>query len=108
MGNVERCDKTLPTNEMMSHVRRDPVLRASLVNDLDALGAEFGLSSEEIAAIAAREPKRLMDLGVHQYYVPQLLRFVFGTSQNSNASATLECYRRAYPEETSRAMALSR
>src|SRR5881296_873918 len=24
MGNVERCDTTLPTNEMMFYVRRDP------------------------------------------------------------------------------------
>src|SRR5436190_1145500 len=28
MGNVERCDTTLPTNEMMFYVRRDPALRA--------------------------------------------------------------------------------
>ena len=28
MGNVERCDKTLPTNEMMYQVRKDAALRA--------------------------------------------------------------------------------
>mgnify|MGYP003414681415 CR=1 FL=1 len=28
MGNVERCDKTLPTNEMMYHIRKDATLRA--------------------------------------------------------------------------------
>jgi hypothetical protein len=28
MGNVEGCDKTLPTNEMMFHVRRDAALRS--------------------------------------------------------------------------------
>ena len=39
-----------------------------------------------------------MDLGVHQYYVPQILRLFFGTTQNSNTSAALECYRRAFPE----------
>jgi hypothetical protein len=57
MGNVERCDPTLPTNEMM-------------------------------------------------YYVPQILRLFFGAAQNSNASAALECYKRAFPEETATAMAL--
>jgi uncharacterized glyoxalase superfamily protein PhnB len=46
-----------------------------------------------------------MDLGVHQYYVPQLLRVFFGAAYNSNASAALECYKRAFPEETARAMA---
>jgi hypothetical protein len=31
---------------------------------------------------------------------------VFGAAQNSNASAALECYTRAYPAETAQAMAL--
>ncbi len=47
-----------------------------------------------------------MDLGVHQYYVPQILRLFFGAAQNANASAALQCYRRAFPEETAKAMAL--
>lgn len=106
MGNVERCDKTLPTNEMMYYVRRDPELRARMVTDLAGVARQFGLSAAETEAIRDRDPRRLMDLGVHQYYVPQILRLFFGTAQNSNASATLECYRRAFPDETARALAL--
>jgi protocatechuate 4,5-dioxygenase alpha chain len=106
MGNVERCDKTLPLNAMMFHVRRDAGLRARWLTDLPGLAREFGLSREELAALEARDPRRLMDLGVHQYYVPQILRLFFGAAGNSNASAALECYRRAFPEETARAMAL--
>ena len=106
MGNVERCDKTLPLNEMMFHVRRDSRLRARWTSDFEALAREFGLSRDEIDAVQAKDPKRLMDLGVHQYYVPQILRLFFGNFQNSNASETLECYKRAFPEETARAMAL--
>jgi protocatechuate 4,5-dioxygenase alpha chain len=106
MGNVERCDKTLPTNEMMYYVRRDPGLRARMVTDLAGVAREFGLSPAETEAIRDRDPRRLMDLGVHQYYVPQILRLFFGTAQNSNASATLECYRRAFPDETAQALAL--
>jgi protocatechuate 4,5-dioxygenase alpha chain len=105
MGNVERCDKTLPTNEMMFALRRDPALRRELVDDLDAVGRRFGLSAEEVEAMRARDPRRLMDLGVHQYYVPQLLRVFFGAAYNSNASAALDCYARAFPEETARALA---
>lgn len=105
MGNVERCDKTLPTNEMMFALRRDAALRARVVNDLDGVARQFGLSPEEVEAIRAKDPRRLMDLGVHQYYVPQLLRVFFGAAHNSNASAALECYKRAFPEETARAMA---
>jgi protocatechuate 4,5-dioxygenase alpha chain len=105
MGNVERCDKTLPTNEMMFALRRDGALRARLVSDLDAVARQFGLSRDEVEAIRAKDPRRLMDLGVHQYYVPQILRVFFGAAHNSNASAALECYQRAFPEETARALA---
>jgi len=106
MGNVERCDKTLPVNEMMFHVRRDAALRARFVEDLQGLAREFGLSQAEYEAVRDKDPRRMMDLGVHQYYVPQILRLLFGAAHNSNASAALECYQRAYPEETAKAMAL--
>ena len=106
MGNVERCDKTLPTNAMMYQVRKDPALRARWKTDLEGLARQFGLSREEYEAIRDKDPKRMMDLGVHQYYVPQILRLFFGAAHNSNASAALECYQRAYPEETAKAMAL--
>jgi protocatechuate 4,5-dioxygenase alpha chain len=104
MGNVERCDKTLPLNEMMYHVRRDAGLRARWLTDLPGLAREFGLSQAEYEALAAKDPRRLMDLGVHQYYVPQILRLFFGAAQNSNSSAALQCYRRAFPEETAQAL----
>ena len=108
MGNVERCDKTLPTNELMFHLRRDPALRRRLLDDLDGVARQFDLSAAEVEAIRARDPRRLMDLGVHQYYVPQLLRVFFGAAHNSNASAALDCYARAFPEETARALAFQR
>ena len=105
MGNVERCDKTLPANEMLFYVRRDQALRARWLTDLEGLAREFGLSRAEYEAIRDKDPKRLMDLGVHQYYVPQILRLFFGAAHNTNASAALECYKRAFPEETARALA---
>jgi len=80
MGNVERCDKTLPTNEMMFRVRGDAALRARFLSDLEGLAREFGLSRAEYEALRDKDPRRLMDLGVHQYYVPQILRLLFGAS----------------------------
>lgn len=106
MGNVERCDKTLPVNEMMFYVRRDAALRARWLTDLASLAREFGLSRDEYEAVRDKDVRRLMDMGVHQYYIPQILRLFFGAAQNSNASPALEYYKRAYPEETARAMAL--
>src|SRR5437764_1900463 len=105
MGNVERCDTTLPTNEMMFYVRRDPALRARWLTDLPGIAKEFGLSRAEYEAIRDQDPKRLMDLGVHQYYVPQMLRLFFGAAQNTNASAALEGYKRAFPAQTAQALA---
>ena len=107
MGNVERCDRTLPLNEMMFYVRGNATYRARLSTDLEGLATEFGLSRAEYEALRDKDVRRLMDLGVHQYYVPQILRLYFGARQNSNASAVLECYKRAYPEHAKAAPASS-
>ena len=107
MGNVERCDKTLPLNEMIFYVRRDAVLRARWLTDLEGLAREFGLSREEYEAVRDRDVRRLHDLGVHQYYVPQMLRLFYGASMNTNAHPALEAYKRAYPEESARGLALA-
>ena len=105
MGNVDKVDRTLALNEMMYDVRRDAVLRRRFVEDLDGLAREFGLSAAEVEALRDRDVRRLSDLGVHQYYIPQILRLVFGTTAASNAHPALEAYKRAYPEEYARAMA---
>jgi Aromatic-ring-opening dioxygenase LigAB, LigA subunit len=106
MGNVERCDKTLPLNEMMFYVRRDARLRERWTTDLPALAREYGLSREEYEAVRDRDVRRLNEMGVHQYYIPQILRLFYGAAANSNAHPALEAYKRAYPEETARALRL--
>src|SRR5262249_1859339 len=106
MGNVERCDKTLPSNEMIYRVRRDPALRARFLTDLEGLAREFGLSRAEYEAIRDKDPRRMMDLPIHQHYVPQTLRLFSCAAHTSNASAALECSQRAFREETAKAMAL--
>jgi Aromatic-ring-opening dioxygenase LigAB, LigA subunit len=106
MGNVERCDKTLPLNEMMFYVRRDARLRERWTTDLPALAREYGLSREEYEAVRDRDVRRLNEIGVHQYYIPQILRLFYGAAANSNAHPALEAYKRAYPEETARALRL--
>jgi hypothetical protein len=104
MGSVERCDPTLPLNEMIFHVRRDAALRARWRTDLDALAREFGLSREEYEALRDQDVRRLADLGVHQYYIPQIIRLFHGAGGPRSLEATLEAYQRAYPEETARAL----
>src|SRR5215510_7587426 len=104
MGSVERCDKTLPLNEMIFHVRRDAALRARWLTDLEGLAREFGLSPQELDALRDKDVRRLHDIGVHQYYVPQILRLFYGASANANSHPALEAYKRAYPEESARAL----
>ena len=106
MGNVERCDKTLPLNEMIFYVRRDSVLRARWLTDLDGLAREFGLSQAELEALRDKDVRRLNELGVHQYYIPQIMRLFYGASGNTNTHPALEAYKRAFPEETAHAMRL--
>lgn len=107
MGNVERCDKTLPLNEMMYSVRKDAALRERWKTDLEGLSRQFGLSRDEYEALRDKDVRRLNDMGVHQYYIPQILRLFYGASLNSNNHPALEAYRRAFPEETAKAFALA-
>jgi Aromatic-ring-opening dioxygenase LigAB, LigA subunit len=100
MGHVEKVDRTLPLNQMIFYVRRDAELRRRWREDFDALAREFGLSPDEIAAVRDADVRRLNDMGVHQYYVSQILRLSFGAAGASNAHPALEAFRRAYPEHT--------
>ena len=106
MGNVERCDKTLALNEMIFYVRGDARLRERWHTDLEGLAREFGLTAEEYEALREQDIRRLNEMGVHQYYLPQILRLFHGASANSNSHPALEAYKRAFPEETAQAMAL--
>jgi len=99
MGNVERCDKTLPLNEMIFYVRKDARLRERWTSDLEGLAREFGLSREEYEALREKDVRRLNEMGVHQYYIPQILRLFYGTAANANSHPVLEAYKKAYPEE---------
>jgi hypothetical protein len=98
MGNVENVDRTLRLNQMIFHVRRDAELRRRWREDFDALAHEFGLSEPEIRAVKTSDVRELNEMGVHQYYVSQILRLSFGAAGASNAHPALEAFRRAYPE----------
>ena len=99
MGHVEKVDRTLPLNQMIFYVRRDAELRRRWREDFDALAREFGLSADEVAAVKTADVRRLNDMGVHQYYVSQILRLSFGAAGASNTHPALEAFRRAYPDQ---------
>lgn len=104
MGNVERVDKTLPLNEMIYYVRKDAELRKRWQEDLEGLAREFGLSDVEVEALKELDPRRLMDIGVHQYLIPHILRLTYGVSGMTNAHPALTTYQKAFPAETKEAI----
>ena len=108
MGNVERCDKTLALNEMIFYVRKDARLRERWKTDLAGLAKEFGVSAAEYEALRDQDVRRLNEMGVHQYYIPQILRLFHGAGANANTSAVIDAYRRAFPAETADAEAAAK
>ena len=85
-------DKTLPTNKMIFEVRRDPALRERLRSDLEGLMADYGLSEKEKAAFRSVDLKRLGELGVHPYFLPQVSRLFKGAGYNHNESDAAQLY----------------
>jgi len=104
MGNVERVDKTLPTNEMVYYVRKDATLRARWKTDMESVCREFGLGKEEIDALREMNPKVLLDLGVHQYLIPHLLRLTYGETGMTNSHPALTAYQKVFPKESKEAL----
>src|SRR5437867_11300124 len=88
---------------MMFYIRRDARLRERWNTDLEGIAREFGLSRAEYEALRDKDVRRLHEMGVHQYYVPQILRLFYGASTNTNNHPALEAYKHAYPEEAARA-----
>ncbi len=109
MGNVDRVDITLPTNEMVFYVRRDRNLRSRWKHDRENLCREFGLSRPEIDALMGDpSPRTLLDLGVHQYLIPHILRLTYGETGMTNLHPALTAYQREFPQETSNAIGQSK
>lgn len=104
MGNVERVDKTLPLNDMIYYVRKDALLRDRWLNDLENLCQEFGCSDTEYQALKDVDIRRLMDIGVHQYLIPHILRLFYGVTGMTNNHPAMTAYRDAFQEEAQQAL----
>jgi hypothetical protein len=91
MGIMD-TDRTLPCNRLIFEVRRDPALRERFRRDLDGLMRDYGLSEEERRALRDVDMKRLGELGVHPYFLPQVARLFRGAGGNHNESAAARLY----------------
>ena len=85
-------DRTLPANRLIFEVRRDRALRERFRTNLDGLMRDYGLSEEEQQALRGADLKRLGELGVHPYFLPQVTRLFKGAGYNHNDSAAARLY----------------
>ncbi len=89
---ILNTDRTLPVNRLIFEVRRDVRLRERFGTDLGGLMVEFGLSEAERDALGRADIKRLGELGVHPYFLPQVTRLIKGAGYNHNESAAARLY----------------
>jgi hypothetical protein len=90
--SILNTDKTLPANKLIFEVRRDPARRERFRSDLEGLMREYGLSEEEKRALREADLRRLGELGMHPYFLPQVSRLFKGAGYNHNQSAAAQLY----------------
>ena len=90
--SILKTDRTLPANKLIFEVRRDAALRARFAVDLEGLMRDYGLSESEKDALRSADLRRLGELGVHPYFLPQVTRLLKGAGYNHNESAAARLY----------------
>ena len=89
---IQHADRTLPSNRLIFEVRRDAGKLKRLREDLESVMRDYGLAEEEKRAWRALDIKRLGELGVHPYFLPQVTRLFKGAGYNHNESAAAQLY----------------
>jgi hypothetical protein len=89
---IRDTDKTLASNLMIFDIRRDQVKYQRFRGDLEGIMAEYRLTPEERRAWRAGDIKRLGELGVHPYFLPQVSRLLHGSAYNHNQSTAAQFY----------------
>ncbi|HWA37922.1 MAG TPA: hypothetical protein VG873_08675 [Burkholderiales bacterium] len=90
--SILNTDRTLPANRMIFEVRRDAALRERFRTDLEGLMRDYGLSETEKEAFRKADLKRLGELGMHPYFLPQVTRLFKGAGYNHNESDAAKLY----------------
>ena len=90
--SILNTDKTLPANKLIFEIRRDARLRERFRADLEGLMRDYGLSEAEKDALRKADLKRLGELGMHPYFLPQVSRLYKGAGYNHNESDAAQLY----------------
>lgn len=91
---VSDVDRTLPSNRLVFEVRRDRTLFTRFRQELESIMESYGLSEEERAAWRTEDIRKLSELGVHPYFLPQISRLFHGGAYNFNDSEAARVYAR--------------
>ena len=91
---IADVDRTLPSNHMIFEVRRDMGLFQRFRQDMETVFEEYGLSETEKRAFRDVDIRKLAELGVHPYFLPQVSRFFHGGAYNHNDSEAARTYAR--------------
>jgi hypothetical protein len=89
---IMNTDRTLPANKLIFEVRRDAALRARFRDDLEGLMRDYGLSEAEKRAFRDIDIRKLGEMGVHPYFLPQVTRLFRGAGYNHNDSDAARLY----------------
>ncbi|HEY1720629.1 MAG TPA: hypothetical protein VGG27_05245 [Magnetospirillaceae bacterium] len=89
----------LPSNRMVFEVRRDNSVWPHFKERLEELMTQYGLSDAEKDAFRAIDVRRLGEMGVHPYFLPQVTRLFHGSARNTTKSAAALAYRHSFGDQ---------
>jgi Aromatic-ring-opening dioxygenase LigAB, LigA subunit len=89
-------DPDLPSNTMVFEVRRDNAVWPHFRERLEELMEKYGLGDAERQAFRDIDVKRLGELGMHPYFLPQVTRLFLGGAGNTSKSDAAQAYRRSF------------
>ena len=95
---VADVKRELPSNRMIFEARRDPAKYVNFADNCETLMEEYGLSEDERQAFRDIDMKRLGELGVHPYFLPQVSRLFHGGAHNHNNSPSAQAYGKSVVE----------
>lgn len=92
-------DPDLPSNRMIFAIRRDNAVWPHFKERIEELMEQYGLGEAEKDAFRRVDVRRLGELGVHPYFLPQVTRLFHGAAGNTTKSAAAEAYRKSFGDQ---------
>lgn len=89
----------LASNRLIFAIRRDNSVWPHFTERLESLMSEYGLTEEEKDAFRNVDVRRLGELGVHPYFLPQVTRLFHGSAANHSRSNAANAYRKSFGDQ---------